>query len=208
MDQINFIDFLKSLITETIGAVSEAQYEQEEKLIELKEVLLAPDEFIIAKYDLKEEALEVLGKKAEKEDITNYISEKIASLKQVLSTYFENGYVKTIVDKGTVDVKYICNINAPDPDTKPGTAKKNPKKKAGVTASAVKRPAKISPAVLRELARVRPAGVFKVRDRKIDKIARNIKIQTVDINKDKDLIKTSQNLVSSVTLHFRTVVVS
>ncbi len=112
MNQITFTDFLKSLITETIVAVSETQYQQENKIIELKEDLLATDEQLIRKYHLIEEAKKDLEASGETEKPEDIIKIKINSLRQVLSTYFENGYVKPIIDEGKISAKFIYNMNA------------------------------------------------------------------------------------------------
>lgn len=203
MEKITFIDFIKSLISETISAVSEAQYQQENKILELKEDLMASNKVLIEKYDLFETAKIDLGEKAKESEINDYVASKIGSIRQGLSIYFENGYVKTVVDKGKISAKFICNINTGDDENKDNNALK-------LKNSTDKYPnlPKIDEENRFTKIEMKPDALFEYKDKKLEKIAKNITIKTIDVTKDKDVIDSSQNLVSSVDIEFRTVIVN
>lgn len=206
MNQVTFIDFLKSLITETITAVSETQLQQESKIIELKEDLLSSKEYLIEKYNLLEEAkLELEDKGGDEKAVYELLDFKVNSLRQVISTYFENGYVKPIVDKCKISANFLYNYNT-DVTRLESKEIAEPKK---LKSKKLHIPKNISVKDLKHTTRHLKISdkVFKLDDEKVNKISKNMKIQTIDLIKDKEVINSKQSLTSSVEIEFRTVIV-
>lgn len=127
VQETGFVEFVTDLISSTVDAVISSQMDQEKKLIELKQDLLLTKEQFIFKYDLINNAKNVLGSKVTKQQIDSYVNDYIDSHKTTLKQYFEKNSLKVIVDRGKVSAKLIFSFLD---DTKEETTEeviKNPK---------------------------------------------------------------------------------
>ncbi len=191
MENINFIDFIKSLVLGIYTAINESQVDQETKILELKSDLFLDDEAFAIKYNLKEQIIEENGKLKD-EQIAELIKEKIEKSKEILETYFKNGYVKTIIDKCKMNAKFIYTIQTSTDSNsqqkslaqKKSTYKNLPIEKVDLTKKII--------------------NLSNIPNLKSE----NILIHTIQPNKNNELSNITQNITSSIEIDFRTVIIN
>ncbi|PQJ69117.1 hypothetical protein [Polaribacter butkevichii] len=208
VQETGFVEFVTDLISSTVDAVISSQMDQEKKQIELKQDLLLTKEQFIFKYDLLNNAKDILGDKVTKEEIDTYVDEYIESHKAILKQYFDKNALKVIVDRGKVSAKLIFSFfDDNSEDTKKKTTKTTLNKdikKANV---------------LRNLGRL-TSPKERLLDAKMDKIiyanknlsvrdnaltGRKMIVKTVDTS-NKDMLDLKTDIISSVEFSFRTIV--
>lgn len=211
VQETGFVEFVTDLISSTVDAVISSQMDQEKKLIELKQDLLLTKEQFIFKYDLINNAKNILGSKVTNQQIDSYVNDYIESHKTTLKQYFEKNSLKVIVDRGKVSAKLIFSFLD---DTTEETTKeviKNPKtifKVDDKKSSTFKNFGRITSPKERLIDAKMDKLVFANKNLLVrDNILKGKKmiVKPVDTS-NKDMLDLKTDIISNVEFSFRTIV--
>ncbi len=220
INETGFVDYVSTLINQTIDAISIAQLEQEQKIIDLKSDLLLSDSQIIEKYDL-EESIDF------NEDITDeeknmLLQQSVEKHRELIKNYFEKGFVKTIVDKGKLSTKFIFSFTEEDTQkVEIKEEKKNSQKPIPQSLEVKPNKNKIvkkrNSSILKDIKNLKPIELSIKKDilnkndfniNKNDNFKTKLSVipLTKSSNKDDDTNSTNTNITSYLELEFRTVI--